>query len=124
MRKAKFEHVSLRTEKRSDNGKPNYILTWFPMRKHRMRKTFSDEGQAKFEADRIERLMANGYAGMTKLPTPEMALFIMQCEQMRVQPHAVMQFYLSHHAANGSTEKILVKAAADAFVNTRLDREK
>jgi hypothetical protein len=122
MRKAKFEHVSLRTEKRSDNGKPNYILTWFPMPKHRMRKTFSDEGLAKFEADRIERLMANGYAGMTKLPTPEMALFIMQCEQMQVQPHTVMQFYLAHHAANGSSEKILVKAAANNNDNEATER--
>ena len=52
MRKAQYEHVSLRTEERSDNGKTSYILTWFPMPKHRMRKTFSDKGEAEFEAGR------------------------------------------------------------------------
>jgi hypothetical protein len=124
MRKAEYQHVSLRTEKRSDNGKPNYVLTWFPMPRHRMRKTFSDEGEAKFEADRIERLMANGYAGMTELPAPEMALFVMQCKQMHVQPHVVMQFYLSHHSANGSAGTVLVRDAGNAFVATRADQEK
>jgi hypothetical protein len=90
-----------------------------------MRKTFSDKGEAEFEANRIDRLMAHGYAGMTKLPTPEMALFIMQCEQMQVQPHVVMQFYLSHHSANGpASHRMSIRDAGNAFVATRADQEK
>ena len=124
VRKAEYEHVSLRTEERSDNGKPNYILTWFPLPKHRMRKTFSDKGKAEFEAGRIEKLMAHGYASVTELPAPEMALFVMQCKQMNVKPHVVMQFYLAQHSTNGSGEKISIRDAGNAFVESRNDRER
>jgi hypothetical protein len=124
VRKPGFEHVSLRTEERSDNSEPSYVLTWYPLPKHRMRKTFSDKGEAEFEANRIDNLMSHGYASMTKLPAPEMALFVMQCEQMKVQPHTVMQFYMTHHSTNGSSEKILVKIAGAEFVETRKDHER
>ena len=124
MKSPGFEYVRLRTETRSDNGEESYVLTWYPLPKHRMRKTFSDESEALFEANRIESLIAHGYAGVTKLPTPELALFIMQCEQMNVRPHVVMQFYLSHHAGNGSAERITLKRAGDAFVESRSDRER
>src|SRR6266436_2501869 len=89
-----------------------------------MRKTFSDESDALTEARRIDALFSNGYSGLTKLPTPEMALLIMQCEQMRVQPHTVMQFYLAHLSTNGSTATVFIKDAGNAFVATRADQEK
>jgi hypothetical protein len=124
MKQAEFEHVTLRTETRSDNGETSHIITWYPVPKKRMRKTFSKESDALAEARRIEGLFSNGYSGLTKLPTPEMALFIMQCEQMRVQPHAVMQFYLAHHSTNGATATVIIKDAGNAFVATRADQEK
>src|SRR6476661_10231239 len=117
-------YVSLREQRRSDNGKSSFVVTWTPSPGDGRRLTFSDATLANLEADRIEQHMRLRCEQITKIPRDRLVVLNgLMLQFPHVAPHDVYEFYFQHHR-NGVGKEITVRDAGKAFIESRQDREK
>lgn len=122
MKEKTYKHVIVRGHKRSDTGKPYWIVEWRPERGRLRRRTFSDEGDARAEANFIEKLFSNGARKAADLPLQTMLGVVLMLEQIPHVPiHEIIQSYLQTHSLDGSSTAVGLKDAGEQYIESRSD---
>jgi hypothetical protein len=86
------------------------------------RRTFSDEGDARAEANFIEKLFSNGARKAADLPLQTMLGVVLMLEQIPHVPiHEIIQSYLQTHSLDGSSTAVGLKDAGEQYIESRSD---
>lgn len=128
MKKQARQFVTVRREERADNGKAQWILTWFPRPNERKRKTFSDEEEAEGAADRIETLLRQARGALINTPASELETAVILRNELvpGVPLYEIVRFYADQ---NGGTSRaldtgMLLNEAGAQYIESRRDTEK
>src|SRR5581483_4114388 len=121
---AERRFVSIREDRRADNGKKYFTVTWMPKPGDRRRKVFSGEdaeSKAATEADWINSMMQQSFLGLSKVPRSRLSIINTLCEKLPDDDGltllSLLQEYLKQNAAAEKTPAI--KEAGEAYIKSR-----
>lgn len=131
MKKQPRRFVTIRKEERADNGKAQWVLTWFPRPNERKRKTFSDEDEAETEADRVESWLAKSRDVLLSVPPAELETAVMLRNELApgIPLYDIVRRFADAFKSEGIYTSDLVNGmllaqAGNEYIESRTDLEK